>query len=138
VERRKEPRIRSYESVQLTVLGDAGYSAPAHALDLSTNGMRLVMHRPVQVNATVKVTGSDWMVLGDVRYCFPEREHFAIGLQIEHLLTSLAERARLNTETDPHPTADPHPATDPHPLPSRDREGAQPLPLAQKPKQLIA
>jgi len=84
------------------------------------------MHRPIRVNATVKVTGSDWIVLGDIRFCVPEREHFSIGLQIEHLLTSLAERARLSAETEPlNAEAEPRP------------EGAV-LALPQKPQQLIA
>ena len=130
VERRREPRIRSYESVQLTVLGDAGYTAPAHAIDLSPSGMRLVTHRPIRVNTPAKVVGADWMALGDIRYCVPEREHYSVGVQIEHLLTSLAELARLHQNLP-----------EPGPVPSRDREGALPpdaLPLAQKPEQLIA
>jgi len=134
VERRREPRIRSYESVQLTVLGDAGYTAPAHAIDLSPSGMRLVTHRPIRVNTPAKVVGADWMALGDIRYCVPEREHYSVGVQIEHLLTSLAELARLRHNlAEP----DPRPQTEPHPLPSPDREGVA-LPPTQEPKQLLA
>ena len=116
MERRRAPRIRSYETVQLTVLGDAGYTAPAHAIDLSATGMRLVTHRPIPINVPVKVLGFDWLALGDVRYSIPERDHFAVGLQIEHVLVSLAELARLN-----HNLA--------------DDDSLSPL---QKPKQLLA
>jgi hypothetical protein len=94
------------------------------------------MHGPIRVNAVVKVTGSDWMALGDVRYCIAQREHYAVGLQIEHILVNLNELARLNQSlSDPEP----QPQTEPQHLPSRDREGAVPaLPLPQEPKQLLA
>ena len=89
MERRREPRIRSYETVQLTVLGNDGYSTAANALQLSSHGMRLVVDRPIAVNAAVKVDGDRWMVLGEVCYCKPERSHYSVGLQLDQALMGL-------------------------------------------------
>jgi hypothetical protein len=95
VERRREPRIRAYDTVQITVLGQSGYTAVANVIQLSPHGMRLVLDRPISVNAAVKVTGEDWIALGDVCYCEWERSHFAVGLHLDQALTGLKELARL-------------------------------------------
>ncbi len=91
MDRRKEPRIQSYQSVELTVLGDAGFSCLAHAVQLSGHGMRLVVHRSVPVNAAVKIEAGDWLVLGEVCYCRRERTYYSVGLQLEQALAGLQE-----------------------------------------------
>ncbi len=94
--RRREPCIRSYETVQLTVLGDKGYSIAGHAIQLSAHGMRLVLDEPIPVAATVKVAGIDWMSLGEVCYCIQERSHYAVGLRLDQALVGLEELAARN------------------------------------------
>jgi len=95
VERRREPRIRAYDEVQLTVLGESGYMTIAYVIQLAQRGMRLVLDRSIPVNAAVKVTTADWIALGDVCYCEWERSHFAVGLHLDQALTGLKELARL-------------------------------------------
>jgi hypothetical protein len=98
MDRRREPRIRAYETVNLTVLGDSGYSAPANAIQLSPHGMRLVIDRPIPLNAPIKVVCDDWLGLGDVCYCIEERGHFVVGLQLDQALIGLEALTARNRD----------------------------------------
>jgi hypothetical protein len=116
MDRRREPRIRAYETVNLTVLGDAGYSTPANAIQLSPHGMRLVLDRPIPVNAAIKVVCDDWLGLGEVCYCIEERGHFVVGLQLDHALIGLEDLTIRN----------------------RDLSSEEPLPASHVVEQLLA
>jgi hypothetical protein len=96
MERRREARIRTDKPVELTVLGSAEASGPAQAIEFSGSGLQLVLHRPVPVNAAVKVEGEDWIMLGEVCYCRQEGIHFVAGLKIDQTLENLDELSRLN------------------------------------------
>lgn len=98
MDRRREPRIRAYETVLLTVLGGAGYSTPANAIQLSAHGMRLVVDRPIPVNVAIKVVCDDWLGLGDVCYCRQERGHFVVGLKLDQVLVDLADLTARNRD----------------------------------------
>jgi hypothetical protein len=109
MDRRREPRIRAYETVSLTVLGEAGYSTSANAIQLSSHGMRLVLDRPIPVNAAIKVVCDDWLGLGEVCYCKQERRHYVVDLQIDQVLVGLgdlAERTRDRSTEEPLPALD--------------------------------
>jgi hypothetical protein len=96
MERRREARIRTDKPVELTVLGTDEASGPAQAIEFSGHGLRLVIHRPIPVNAPVKVEGDDWMMLGEVCYCRQEGIHFVAGLKIDQTLDNLQELDELN------------------------------------------
>jgi PilZ domain-containing protein len=109
MDRRREPRIRAYETVSLTVLGDAGYTTSANAIQLSSHGLRLVLDRPIPVNAAIKVVCDDWLGLGEVCYCNEERGHYVVGLQLDQALVGLedlAERNRDRSTDERLPAAD--------------------------------
>ena len=96
MERRREARIRTDKPVELTVLGSEESSGPAQAIEFSGHGLQLVLHRPIPINAAVKVEGDDWMMLGEVCYCRPEGIHFVAGLKIDQTLDNLQELEELN------------------------------------------
>jgi hypothetical protein len=96
MERRSEARIRTDKPVELTVLGSEKTGGPAQAIDFSGHGLQLVLHRPIPVNAAVKVEGDDWMMLGEVCYCRQEGIHFVAGLKIDQTLDNLHELDELN------------------------------------------
>jgi hypothetical protein len=98
MDRRREPRIRAYETVNLTVLGSAGYSTPANAIQLSAHGMRLVTDRPIPVNAAIKVICDDWLGLGEVCYCGEERGHYVVGVQLDQALVGLQDLTARNRD----------------------------------------
>src|SRR5579864_5921233 len=96
MERRREARIRTDKPVELTVLGNDEASGPAQAIEFSGHGLQVVLHRPIPVNAAIKVEGDDWMMLGEVCYCRQEGIHFVAGLKIDQTLDNLQELAKLN------------------------------------------
>jgi hypothetical protein len=96
MERRSEPRIHAYQTVDLTVLGADARVINAHATQFSGRGLRLVVKQAVPVGTAVKIQGDDWLVLGEVCYCRRDRLNFVVGLQLEHSLTGLQELQELN------------------------------------------
>ena len=96
MERRREPRIEAYQTVDLILLGNDHDTIQAHATQFSGRGLRLVLKQPVPVGTVVKVQGDDWLVLGEVCYCRKERSNFVVGLQLEHSLMGLRELEDLN------------------------------------------
>jgi len=114
MERRREARIRTDKPVELTVLGNEESSGPAQAIEFSGHGLQLVIHRPIPLNAAVKVEGDDWMMLGEVCYCRQEGIHFVAGLRIEQTLENLQQLAELNKNLlgAERPAARPEPSTE--------------------------
>jgi|HubBroStandDraft_6_1064221.scaffolds.fasta_scaffold735284_1 hypothetical protein len=96
MERRREARIRTDKPVELTVLGNDKASGPAQAIEFSGHGLQLVVHRPIPVNAAVKVEGDDWMMLGEVCYCRQEGIHFVAGVKIDQTLDNVHELDEIN------------------------------------------
>jgi hypothetical protein len=101
MDRRREPRIRTYQTVELTVLVDGGFSISAHATQFSSHGMRLVLERPIPVNAPVRICCDDWMVLGEVCHCNPERSHYIAGIHLDQALVGLEELAARSEKPPP-------------------------------------
>jgi len=96
MERRREPRIEAYQTVDLILLGNETEVIDARATQFSGRGLRLVLKQSLPVSAVVKVQGDDWLVLGEVCYCRKERSNFVVGLQLEHSLMGLQELEDLN------------------------------------------
>jgi hypothetical protein len=95
-ERRSEPRFEAQEPVILTLLSESGIKLSALAIEMSGNGMRLLLHRAITVGATVKLEGHDSMILGEVCYCQPHAKGFFVGLKLQHVLSNMNELAKLN------------------------------------------
>jgi hypothetical protein len=98
MERRREPRIEAYQTVDLILLGNDDGSIQARATQFSGRGLRLVLKQSLPVSTVVKVQGDDWLVLGEVCCCRKERSNFVVGLQLEHSLTGLQELEDLNRQ----------------------------------------
>lgn len=96
MERRREPRIKTSEAAQVTLLGDSYASFPARTLDASGKGMRISLSRPVKPGSAVKVELEDSILLAEISYCVPAAEGYTAGLQVDQILTGLKELTRLN------------------------------------------
>jgi hypothetical protein len=88
-------------------LGSEPCSIAAHAVQLSGCGMRLAVNQPIPVDSAVSVRAGDWIAFGEVCYCEPEEEHYAVGVQLDQTVMCLQElealmRNRLN-ERAPEP-----------------------------------
>ena len=96
MERRREPRIKTSEAIQVTLLGESLASFPARTLDASGKGMRIALSRPVKPGSAVKVELEDSILLAEVSYCVPVTQGYMAGLQVDQILTGLKELTRLN------------------------------------------
>jgi hypothetical protein len=92
---RSQLRLEADEPVHVTVLGESETKLLGCITNYSAHGMGLVIDSPVSIGAAVKVEWSNTLLLGEVCYCQPAGEGFAIGLQLEHALYNTAELARL-------------------------------------------
>ena len=106
MDRRREPRIACYQRAALTLLGGKRRTIPCHAIDLSGQGMRIVLDEPLPVNTPVTIEIGDWMALGEVRYSQREYSHYAVGLELDQVVMGLREldalwRNRFNQPTPP-------------------------------------
>jgi hypothetical protein len=92
---RSQLRLEADEPVHVTVLGECEAHLLGRITNYSPNGMGLVIDTSVSIGAAVKVEWSNTLLLGEVCYCRPAGEGFAIGLLLEHALYNTAELARL-------------------------------------------
>ena len=92
---RSQLRLEADEPVHVTVLGECEAQLLGRITNYSTNGMALVIDARVSVGTAVKVEWSNTLLLGEVCYCRPVKEGYAIGLLLEHALYNTAELARL-------------------------------------------
>jgi hypothetical protein len=92
---RSQLRLEADEPVHVTVLGECETKLLGRITNYSAHGMGLVIYSPVSIGAAVKVEWSNTLLLGEVCYCQPAGEGYAIGLQLEHALYNTAELARL-------------------------------------------
>jgi hypothetical protein len=92
---RSQPRLETDEPVHVTVLGECDTKFLGRITNSSTRGIGLVVDRRVLLGSAVKVEWGHTLLLGEVRYCRPEGDGFAIGLDLEHALYHTEELARL-------------------------------------------
>jgi len=106
MERRREPRIACYQRAALTLLSGKRRTILCHAIDLSGQGMRIVLDEPLPVDTLISIEIGDWMALGEVRYSRREYSHYAVGLELDQVVMGLREldalrRSRLREPTPP-------------------------------------
>ena len=92
---RSQPRLEIDEPVHVTVLGECDTKFLGRITNSSTRGIGLVIDRRVPLGSAVKVEWGNTLLLGEIRYCRPEGDGFAIGLDLEHALYQTEELARL-------------------------------------------
>jgi hypothetical protein len=92
---RSQLRLEIDEPVHVTVLGECETKLLGRVTNYSDYGMGLLIDREVPLGVVVRVEWSQTLLLGEVCYCRPEGEGFAIGLQLEHALYHTAELGRL-------------------------------------------
>jgi hypothetical protein len=95
MELRSQPRLEIDEPVHVTVLGESETRFLGRIANYSGNGIGLFAEGPALEGSALKVEWRDTLLLGEVRYCRPEGEGYAIGLDVEHALYHTEELARL-------------------------------------------
>lgn len=101
MERRREPRIRIDQPIRLTVLdgnaSDVPAGTPAKTLDASGKGMRILLDRPIVAGTAVKIETGDSLILGEVCYSFPHLTGFAVGIEVDQVLSGLGELNQIHS-----------------------------------------
>src|SRR5258708_8215315 len=95
MERRREARIPSNQSVWLTVLGENEVRCRATTVDISGHGIKLMVAWKFPQDAAVKIEFDDELFLGEVCYCRPESGGFIMGIEIDQVLSGLRDLAHL-------------------------------------------
>ncbi len=96
MERRRELRVGSEEAVRITVLGAREKRMEGRAVDISGQGVRILVPEAIAAGFAVKIELEDSLILGEVCYSQPDGRGFLAGIEIDQVLTGLGELARLN------------------------------------------
>ncbi|WP_394766707.1 PilZ domain-containing protein [uncultured Paludibaculum sp.] len=91
MERRLSPRWAVDLDTTVTLLGDSELELPARVQDLSVQGARILLERPLPAGTCVKLVLEDCLYLGEVAYCRQLEEGFQAGLVLEHAIHSLSD-----------------------------------------------
>ncbi len=93
--RRKQFRMPADQTVQLVVLGGTEVSLIGEIENISGSGVRLFVDCPVEPGSTIQIDLGTSVLVGQVRYCQPENERFALGLELEKPVTSAADLTKI-------------------------------------------
>jgi hypothetical protein len=91
---RREPRLKSDQSVWITLFGEPDIRLPAHVKNVSARGLGLELQGPVATGSPLKIEVEDCLFLGEVIYCRADEASFYVGVELEQALYGLTELAR--------------------------------------------
>lgn len=86
MDRRQEPRFETDQPAMVTLLGEGRFTRPGVIKNVSGRGMRVELDAPLPLNAAVRVDARDMMLLGEVCYCEPDGQAYALGIMLEQVL----------------------------------------------------
>jgi len=78
---------------------ERGEQIQATVTNLSGRGMRILLERPLELDLPVRIDfqmdSEDTLLLGEVVYCIPEGNSYAIGLELHHSISHLSSLHNL-------------------------------------------
>jgi hypothetical protein len=92
---RSQPRWKTDELVQVTVLGETEIGFPGRITNFSSYGIGLLTESPIALGDAVKVEWSNTLLLGEVCHCRAVEKGFSVGLSLEHALYDTLQLAEL-------------------------------------------
>ncbi len=96
MEKRTGPRFPIDQLVLVTVLDECSDQFAGRVVNVSGNGMRLILDRPVAPGVPLKIECEETLLLGEVCYCEEVEGSYAAGLELEHALLQTGDLARLS------------------------------------------
>jgi len=96
MDRRREVRVTADQMVRVTALGTYRRKMDGIAVDLSGRGLRVLLPDPVDLGDALKIELEDTLLLGEVCYCSPREYGYMVGIEVDQVLSGLADLARLN------------------------------------------
>lgn len=91
MDRRAEPRNPVNQSGWLSKAPGLAPRVRMHILNMSRNGMRIVLDDAMEPGATVEVETADALFLGEVVYCEPLGNGFVMGVEVKHALMGVPQ-----------------------------------------------
>jgi len=107
MEQRREPRFAVHQRVLVTLLDNSQVKRLARIQNVSGRGVGLLMPDAVSPGAAVQIDLENEIVLGEVIYCRPEPEGYFLGVELDQVLSGLAELAARLEEFSAPPIATP-------------------------------
>jgi hypothetical protein len=90
---RRDSRLQTDQSIQITVFGDPDVQMPAIVRNVSGRGLGLEIDARLDIGAALKIVVDDSILLGEVIYCRDYGGTHYVGIELEHALSGLAELA---------------------------------------------
>jgi hypothetical protein len=94
MEQRREPRFGVDQPVAITLLRDPKVQLQATVADLSGSGLKLIANAPIAPGTAIQIEMDDSMILGEAVYCREELNLYVVGVELNQVLTGLAELGR--------------------------------------------
>ena len=107
MEQRREPRFVLEQRVLVTLLDNVRFKRLARIKNVSGRGLGLVVKEAISPGAALQIEIEDEIVLGEVIYCRPEPEGYFLGVELDQVLSGLAELAARLEEFSERATAVP-------------------------------
>lgn len=82
-------------SVRVTLLGEPARQVSGRIVDVSGEGVRLMLDEPAAPGAPLAIEWEDTQALGEVCCCEAAEGGFAASVRLEHVLLHTSELARL-------------------------------------------
>ena len=92
---RSETRFSTDQPVNVTILGERQMTILGRIANVSEKGMRLLTSAGAPPGVAIRVDVEGTVLLGEVCYCIREGSGYAIGLQLERVLTLTEDLSRL-------------------------------------------
>jgi len=96
MDRRREPRFRTNQQAEVTLLGEEPVTIGGTTVDMSGRGIRLRLGCPIPVNSPVQVKLKDSILLGEVCRVEPAGEGFFVALMLDQVLHLKPDLIRMS------------------------------------------
>jgi hypothetical protein len=106
MDQRRQPRLDVTGAARVTLLGEPRKQVGGRVINLSGQGIRLMLDEPVSPGTLLAIEWADTEVMGEVCYCEQAEGGFAAGVRLEHVLLHTTELARLATRLLGEPEAE--------------------------------
>ena len=87
--------LKADSPVQVTVLDETGAVSSGRVTQSSSEIVDLLVEKPANPGAAVKLEGDDALFLGEVSSCRPEGSSFVMTVELHHALYNTRELALL-------------------------------------------
>jgi hypothetical protein len=90
MEQRRHPRFATNQTIELVLMGSFETRVSARVRDVSSRGLGLFADSSAPQGAALRIEVGEATILGEVIYCHPEPDGYAVGVKLDQVLTGLA------------------------------------------------